>query len=222
MAALLGLRPGARLLDIGAGAGWPGLYIAQETGCDVMLVDLPLTGLQVASQRAAKDRISDRCGIAVADGSRLPFRDGSFDAVSHSDVLCCLRDKRGVLQACRRVIRDSGHMVFTVIWITPGLSRDDYRRAREQAPEFGEVETDYPTLLGQAGWVVTVCLDLTEGYASTVRGFMRADGEFKEDLKALLGATEFADRQAGWQSELRAIEEGLLRRDLFVVRPALA
>ena len=77
-------------------------------------MDLPLSGLRIATERAVKDRISDRCRIAVADGSRLPFRDRSFDAVSHSDVLCCLRDKRGVLEACRRVIRDSGRMVFTV------------------------------------------------------------------------------------------------------------
>ena len=30
---LLGLRPGRRLLDIGAGSGWPGLYLAGQTGC---------------------------------------------------------------------------------------------------------------------------------------------------------------------------------------------
>ncbi len=43
-----------------------------------------------------------------------------------------------------------------------------------------------------------------------------------DDLEVLLGAAEFADRQTGWQSELCAIEEGLLRRDLFVATPALA
>ena len=222
MAMLLGLQPGIRLLDVGAGAGWPGLYIATETGCDAMLVDLPLSGLQVATERAVKDRISDRCRVAVADGSQMPFRDGSFDAVSHSDVLCCLRDKRGVLEACRRVIRDSGRMVFTVIWITPGLSRDDHRRALEGAPEFGESETDYPTLLGQTGWAVNECLDVTEGYADSIRRFIRADGEFKDQLEALIGTTEFAERQAGWRSELHAVEEGLLRRDLFVATPILA
>ncbi len=222
MAMLLGLQPGLRLLDVGAGAGWPGLYIATETGCDAMLVDLPLSGLQVATERAVKDRISDRCRVAVADGSQMPFRDNSFDSVSHSDVLCCLRDKRGVLEACRRVIRDSGRMVFTVIWITPGLSRDDHRRALEGAPEFGESETDYPTLLGQTGWAVNECLDVTEGYADSIRRFIRADGEFKDQLEALIGTTEFAERQAGWRSELRAVEQGLLRRDLFVATPTLA
>ena len=125
MARLLGLQPGRRLLDVGAGAGWPGLYFAKETGCEAVLVDLPLSGLQAATQRAAQDRISDRCRVAVADGSRMPFRDGSFDAVSHIDVLCCLEGKRSVLEACRRVVRDDGRMVFAVIWITPDLSRSD-------------------------------------------------------------------------------------------------
>ena len=92
----------------------------------------------------------------------------------------------------------------------------------EDAPEFGEVETDYPTLLRQTGWTVTGRSDVTEGYASTIRRQIRADSEFKDELEALLGVTEFAERLAGWRSELGAIEEGLLRRDLFVATPTLA
>jgi ubiquinone/menaquinone biosynthesis C-methylase UbiE len=180
MAMLLGLQPGSRLLDVGAGAGWPGLYFAKETGCEAVLVDIPLSGLQAATERAAQDRISDRSRVAVADGSRMPFSDGSFDAVSHSEVLCCLEDKRGVLEACRRVIRDDGRMVFTVIWITPGVSHDDYRRALKEAPEFAEVETDYPTLLNQTGWTVTDCLDVSEGYGSST-GAVR-EGLLRRDL----------------------------------------
>ena len=97
MSLLLGLQRGRRLLDVGAGAGWLGLYFAKETHCDTVLVDLPLHSLQVAIERVVRDQISDRCRLAVADGSRLPFRDASFDAVSHSEDLCCLEDKRGVL-----------------------------------------------------------------------------------------------------------------------------
>ena len=34
IAKLLDLRPGVKLLDVGAGSGWPGLYLAQLTGCE--------------------------------------------------------------------------------------------------------------------------------------------------------------------------------------------
>ena len=164
MAMLLGLQPCDCLLDVGAGSGWPGLYFAKETGCDAVLIDLPFDGLRAARERAARDLISDRSRFAIADGSQLPFRDGSFDAVSHTEVLCCLEDKRGVLEACRRVIRDGGRMVFNVIWITPGLSPGDHQRALQAAPSFAEAETDYPTLLEQTGWTETDRIDISGGY----------------------------------------------------------
>ena len=221
MATILDLRPGVRLLDVGAGTGWPGLYMAKETGCDATMVDLPLNGLQIATERAAKDDMSDRCRVAVADGSEMPFRDACFDALSHSDILCCLKDKRGILEACRRVVRDTGRMVFTVIWITPGLSGEDYQRAVARAPEFGETETAYPTLLEQCGWALVERADISEDYAATMQRFIDADYELQDQLEALLGVQEFADRQAGWRAELGAIEEGLIRRDLFVATPDL-
>jgi SAM-dependent methyltransferase len=219
---LLGLRPGLRLLDVGSGSGWPGLYLARTSGCDIALVDLPLTGLRIAAERAARDRIPGVCWAAVADAAGLPFRAASFDAVNHSDVLCCLRAKRAVLEACRRVIRDGGRMVFSVISVAPGLSPDDYRRAVANGPEFVESDTDYPTLLEQTGWIGLDCQDLTMDYAASCRRLLRADGERKDALQALIGAAEFAERQTGWRSKLAALEEGLLRRELFVARPDLA
>jgi SAM-dependent methyltransferase len=166
---LLGLRPGLRLLDVGAGSGWPGLYLAQTSGCDIALVDLPLAGLRIAAERAARDRIHGACWVAVADAAGLPFRDASFDAVSHSDVLCCLREKRAVLEACRRVIRRGGRMVFSVISVAPGLSPGDYSRAVVNGPEFIESDTDYPTLLEQTGWTGLDCQDVTMEYAASCR-----------------------------------------------------
>lgn len=85
---LLGLVPGTRLLDVGAGSGWPGLFLARTTGCDVTLVDKPLQGLRVASERAVAERLSGECWLVAGDGSALPFRSGSFDAITHCDVLC--------------------------------------------------------------------------------------------------------------------------------------
>ena len=215
----LGLRPGLRLLDVGAGSGWPGLYMAETSGCDVVLVDLPLTGLRIAAERAAKDRIPGTYWVALADGAYLPFRDDSFDAVSHSDLLCCLRPKRVVLEACQRVIRAGRRMVFTVISVTPGLSGEDYRRAVENGPEYIESDIDYPSLLHQTGWTVLDYQDITLDYVASCRRQLRADEERKDALTMLIGVTEFDERLADWRSKLSVLNEGLLRRQLFVATP---
>jgi len=84
----LGLSGTDRLLDLGTGRGWPGLYLATRTGCRVVLADLPLEGLQVAATRAQAEGLADRAAMVVAGASGLPFQPGSFDAIIHTDVLC--------------------------------------------------------------------------------------------------------------------------------------
>ena len=84
----LGLRPGVRLLDLGAGRGWPGLYLAAATGCQVVLADVPVEGLRVAVGRAHREELAGRAASVAATARALPFTPGSFDAIVHTDVLC--------------------------------------------------------------------------------------------------------------------------------------
>ena len=217
---LLGLAPGQRLLEVGAGSGWPGLYLARTTGCDVTLADLPLAGLRIAAERAVADRLPGACWIVLADGAALPFGSGAFDAVSHSDVLCCLDAKLPVLRACRGVIRSGGRMVFTVIFPKPGMSSADHDRAVESGPPFVETALAYPAMLRQAGWVITDHADLTAEYAQTVRRLLREEEAHADELRGLYGEAEFSERLAGRRRKIRVLEEGLLRRELFAATTA--
>jgi len=219
VAARLALRPGVRLLDLGAGSGWPGLYMSKASGCGVVLVDLSSTGLSIAARRADNDGIPGHIWVAFADAAALPFPDRSFDAVSHSDLLCCLRQKRSVLADCRRVVRRHGRMVFTVISVAPGLSAERYLRAVANGPEFIETDTDYSTLLAQTGWIITDREDITAAFAASCRRLLRADEAQKDGLMALIGASEFAERVAKWRSKLTAMGDDLLRRELFAAVP---
>lgn len=88
LAERLQLGPGVSLLDLGAGSGWPGLYLATVTGCRVVLADRPEEGLRIAQQRALEDGLADRCGFVRSSGDQLPFRSQVFDAVTHTDVFC--------------------------------------------------------------------------------------------------------------------------------------
>lgn len=88
LARQLGLRPGIRLLDLGAGRGWPGLYLAAATGCQVVLADVPVEGLRAAAARAQRESLTDRVAPVAASAQALPFAPASFDAIVHTDVLC--------------------------------------------------------------------------------------------------------------------------------------
>src|SRR5437764_11129173 len=174
IAELLDLCGGDKLLDVGAGSGWPALFLAQTTGCEATLVDLPLTGLRVAVERAVTDGLAQRCRAVVADGAALPFDDGSFDAVSHSDVLCCLCAKLATLQACRRAARAGAKMVFSVIAPPPSLSASELEIAIASRPPFVDVPGGYDLMLRQSGWQPLTTFDITAEFAQTLRQLITA------------------------------------------------
>ena len=216
---LLGLHAGQRLLEVGAGSGWPGLYLARRTDCDVALTDLPFEGLRIAAKRIVAEGLKGAYWITVADGVALPFGDESFNAISHSDVLCCLDAKFEVLKDCRRVIRSGGRMVFTVISITPNLTSVDHLRAIELGPPFVDTVTEYSTMLGESGWHVVDCEDLTHEYAATMRLYLQEYEAQADELENLMGKEEFAARVTRMTAKIEATNEGLFRRNLYVVSP---
>jgi ubiquinone/menaquinone biosynthesis C-methylase UbiE len=216
---LLALRQGTRLLDVGAGSGWPRLYFAQLSGCDVTLVDIPIEGLRIAALRAAADRLPGACWVLVSDGAMLPFADRSFAAIEHSDVLCCLEAKASVLSECRRVIQDTGRMVFSVISIAPLLSHADLARAEAAGPPFKVVSTEYPSMLVHSGWRVLSQFDVTPAYGAAVQHRLHAEEANASALTAILNEDSYAEMIVRRRGTVRAIGHGLLKREIFVASP---
>lgn len=218
IARLLKLRPAARLLDVGAGSGWPGLYLAHCSGCDVVLVDLPLAALRNALERATADGLSRRCEVVAADGAALPFLGASFDALNHSDVLCCTPDKLAVLRECRRVARGTARMVFTVIAPAPSLSKSDRQIAVASGPPFVDTHDDYAVLIDQAGWSLQERTDLTAAFLQSMRAHLDGMQAGADALAAVLGSDELTERMERRRATIAAVDAGLLKRELFIAR----
>ena len=218
LAIRLQLQPGHWLADIGAGAGWPGLYLAATSGCRVVATDLPFIGLRRAHERARRDGLAGRAVFLVATGPRQPLRPGSFDAVVHTDVMCCLGPKLSVLRACRQLLRPGGRLAFTTIHMAPGLDDRQRRRARRAGPVGVATRAEYPTLITQAGFADIVHVDVTSDYATTQRAWYKAAEQRAEAIRRLTSDAEFADAQADRRLTADAIAAGLLRRSLFTAR----
>jgi demethylmenaquinone methyltransferase / 2-methoxy-6-polyprenyl-1,4-benzoquinol methylase len=97
-------RPGEMVLDLAAGTGTSSQPFA-DRGATVVPCDFSLGMLQVGKQ--AKPHLPFTAG----DGTRLPFADGIFDAVTISFGLRNIVDPLAGLQEMRRVTRPGGRLV---------------------------------------------------------------------------------------------------------------
>ncbi|MFF9767991.1 class I SAM-dependent methyltransferase [Streptomyces sp. NPDC014636] len=111
--AVLGLIPGGpgRLLDLACGTGIvTRRFAAARPGLRVTGADLTPAMVRMASARLPG-------AIVRADSRRLPFPDGTFDAVTSIWLLHLLpaaEDVRAVVAECARVLRPGGVYVTTV------------------------------------------------------------------------------------------------------------
>lgn len=217
----LSVQRSSRLLEIGAGAGWPALYIAKRTGCEAVLLDLPFVGAVLARERAASDGIASRCTTMVGDASRLPFADRSFDAIDHSDVLCCTPLKHEILLECRRVVRAHGTMAFSVIAMAPSLPPGVREAAIAAGPGFVDTaDEDYARMLERSGWRVAQHVDVTAAFVATLQCSLAGMNERAADIATAIGAQQFAGKVERRAATLTAARAGLITREVFVAVPA--
>ena len=212
------IGPTSRVLDIGAGRGWPGLYLATSTGCEVVLVDVPMAALVAGRQRLESEGLSHRATAVGGSATMLPFGAAAFDAIVHTDVLCCLRPKLTVLRECLRLLRPGGRTAFYVIHLAEGLGPARRRRASRDGPTFVSSARPYTDMLAAVGFTEIWATDCTGTYATVASAWVEQRDKYRSELSASLGEGGFEERQADGRAKVRAIEDGILRRSLLTAR----
>ncbi len=110
--ALLAVRPGERVLEIGPGTGLQALHVARLLSASGRLdiVDIQQPMLDHVMRRAAAAKIGSIVP-ARTDARDLPFDDGSFDAVYLVTVLGEIPDPGAALREIRRVLKPGGRLI---------------------------------------------------------------------------------------------------------------
>lgn len=219
IAGLLDLQPGTELLELGSGTGWPSVYVAAQSACRLTMLDLPMNALLLARSRAAAE-LDNFSGAVQASASDLPFANASFDALAHSDVLCCLPEKQQMLDECRRVARPGARMLTYVIYPATGLDAGQSAIATEAGPPFVDLEGSYEEMFDRSGWRMLERKNLTAEYHDSLQRMVGYLQDHSEPFITLLGQDEFSAMLQRRQLQVSAVDEGILLRGYFLAEAA--
>jgi len=112
MAETAGLKPGARVLDVGCGTGNPAIYLWREHGCDVVGISNSPVGVQLAQEKAERAGVEAHVKFQVEDGTATSFASESFDCVWVMESSHLMPEKERLIKECARLLRRGGRVVL--------------------------------------------------------------------------------------------------------------
>jgi SAM-dependent methyltransferase len=113
VAATLALSTGAELVDLACGRGGPGMWIARETGAELIGIDFSAEAINQAAARRSLFGLTDTATFAVGTIENTGLPSGSADAVVCIDSIQFASSQVGAAAEIRRILRAGGRVVLT-------------------------------------------------------------------------------------------------------------
>jgi demethylmenaquinone methyltransferase / 2-methoxy-6-polyprenyl-1,4-benzoquinol methylase len=118
--AAISARPDDRVLDVATGTGMVAAALVRAGGCRVTALDQSADMLGGLRARLAADpALAERIAPVQGEAERLPFADGSFDALTFTYLLRYVDDPAATLRELARVVKPGG-TVATLEFGVPG------------------------------------------------------------------------------------------------------
>lgn len=107
----------SKVLDVGCGNGNTAIWLAQQTGCEVVGIDL--SGVRINNaQEKAKNHPDLRVSFQKASATNLPFDDNYFTHIWSQATIYHIQEREKALQEIHRVLQEGGTFLFDDL-ITP-------------------------------------------------------------------------------------------------------
>lgn len=153
---LLKLENNAVIMDMGTGTGAIIPYLAEQITKEgkIIGVDFSEKMVKTANLRIKKQGIASKAKAMVADGTKLPFPDGHFDAIIATFAFTSFPEPGKAIKECARVLRPGGRFSILDTGKPPGKKhqfRYRYLKFLMWKAGYTDISLDIPGLVRKSG-----------------------------------------------------------------------
>ena len=109
---LVKIKKNAKGLDIGCGKAYYGMEL-QKRGVDVSYIDLlvSIKDKDIEKVKESFKRENFNFNFSIADATKIPFKDNTFDIVIIADVIEHIKDEDKAIEEIKRVLKPGGYFI---------------------------------------------------------------------------------------------------------------
>ena len=199
-----GITASSKVLDVGCGNGNTAIWLAQQTGCEVIGIDL--SAVRVNNAIAKAEVFPNlRVQFQKASATQLPFDDGTFTHVWSQATLYHVHQREAALAEIYRVLKNRGIFLFDDL-TTP--QKPVSAKARQYTYdrllfEPADSHDEYIDRLCQLGLMVVQSKDLNQHLYKSY------------DMLSQLAKDQYPDLSAAYERMCEVIEMGELGWSFF-------
>jgi ubiquinone/menaquinone biosynthesis C-methylase UbiE len=209
--ALLDVREGQHILDVGCGTGEDAQALARLVGAAGQVVAVDSSQVMIAEATRRAENLGLRLQFQLADAHHLDFPDNAFDACRCDRSFMHLENPGQALREMVRVARSGGRvLVYEVDFETLTVDARDRRLGRKMVNFWcdgfrnGWLGRHVPALFQETGLLEINVVPATLRIPYTIATQM-IGGQMVERARA--AGVLSADEARGWLQELREAEE---------------
>ncbi len=191
-----GITKESKVLDLGCGNGNTAVWLAQQTGCEVVGIDISQVRIDNARDKS-KNCPTLNLSFHKASATNLPFADGEFTHVWSQATIYHVHDRTSTLKEIHRVLKEGGTFLFDdlitpVAEVSEMADRYVYQRLLFE-PTFSQAS--YTEALSQLGLMVLEAKDLSQHLGKSYQ------------LLSQLALPQYPDLSAAYIKMCEAIEQ---------------
>jgi|ERR1700682_12649 len=153
---------GCIVLDVGAGLGGPGRWLATHYDCQVTCLDITPEYCEASEALTQFTGLASLVKVQQGDALHTPFDDQAFDLVWAQNAFMNIEDKKGLFKEMRRVLKPEGKLAFMEVMAGPTQGSPHFPLPWADRPElsFLEQSENYRKKIEGAGLEVLLWEDM--------------------------------------------------------------